>query len=168
MSGEWTEQNNSGKFIVNTKSEGSNGTYPLLLLLLLFYFLCCCCIDCLKIITKTKWNCNLAENERNKRTAETLIVNMPSEGSNGTYPLLLLLFFLCCWFADCLKINAKQKWKWRWVENGRNKLTEKALIVNIPSGDWTALTLCCCCFCCSIFCAVSADIVSIKTVPLNF
>ena len=50
------------------------------------------------------------------------------------------------------------------------KERRKCTIVNTPSGNQTALTICCCCCCCFcyMFCAVAADVVGIKTVPLNF
>ena len=145
----------------------------LLLLMMLFYFLWFCCVDVLNINAKQKWNWRLAENKQNKRTAETLIVNTPSEGLNISYHLLFLLLlllisFLCCWWDECLKIIAKRKWNWRLAENGRNKILAEGLIVNTPSGDQTALTLFCCCCWCSIFCAVAVESVSIKTLPLNF
>ena len=140
-----------------------------------FFCLCCCCsiflccwyVDCLKRSAEQKCNWRLAENEWNKKTAETLFVNTPSEGLTGTHPLLLMLLFLllflvlsflCCYCVDFLKISAKQKWNWRLAENGRNKRTVEVLIVNTPSGDWAALTLYCCLYC-YIFCAVAADIV---------
>ena len=163
--------------IVNTPSEASTDTYPTLLLLLLplFYFLCCCWVDCLKTSAIQKWNWRFAENGRNIRTAEALIINIPSEASTENYPMLLLLMlllplfsFLCCFCVDWLKIGAIQKWNWRLSENGRNIRTAEALIVNMPLGDQPKLTLCCFCCCCSIFCAVSATIVWIKTAPLNF
>ena len=61
-----------------------------------------------------KWM--LEKNEQNKRTAETLIVNTESDGSNSTYPVLLLFpvfYFLCCWCINFLKIISEQKWNWR-------------------------------------------------------
>ena len=137
----------------------------------------------------------VVDNERQKRTSETLIVNTPSEGSIVTYPLLLLLLllllflflfmfllllllmlllllimfiFLCCCCIYCFKVSVEQKWNWRLAENGWNRRTVEALIINTPSGDQTALTLWFCCCCCSLFFAVTAEIVSIKTVPRNF
>ena len=142
-------------------------------LLLLFFFLCCCCVDFLKSSAKQKWNWRLVFINRKKITVETIIINTPSEDSTETYPMLLLLllpmfYFLCrCW-VDCLKISVIRKWNWKLVETVRNIRTAEALTVNTPSRDWTELTLWRCCFCCSLFCAVAANIVWIKTVPLNF
>ena len=143
------------KLIINTPSEGSNDTYPLMLMLLLFYLLCCCCVDCLKISMKRNWNLRLADNWWNKRTTEALIVNIPSEGLTNAYPLLflfllLLFYFLCCFCVDCFKVSAK-KWNWRLVDNRQNKRTAEALIVNTLSGDLIALTLWFFCCWCSIF-----------------
>ena len=95
--------------IVNTPSEASTDTYPMLFLLLLslLYFLCCCCIDCLKISAIQKWNWRLAENgqKKNGRSADCKYAIMEL---NGTYPLLLLLLlfsFLCFCCRDCLNKN---------------------------------------------------------------
>ena len=87
--------------IVNTPSEASTDTYPTLLLLLLplFYFLCCCWVDCLKTSAIQKWNWRFAENGRNIRTAEALIINIPSEASTDNYPMLLLLMLLLPLFS---------------------------------------------------------------------
>ena len=62
----------------------------------------------------------------------------------------------------CIAISAEQQWKWRLEDNERNKRMAETLIVNTPPGDLTALTLWCLCCCCSIVCAISADIVWIK------
>ena len=157
--------------IVNTSWEVSNVTYPVILLLLMMVlsFLCYWWIENLKISANKM---KLKVIEERKKTAEAIIVNKPSEASNGTYPMLLLLllplfYFLCCFCVDFLRISAIQKLNWRLVDNVRNKRTAKLLILNTPSGDITALTLYCCCCCCSISCAVAVEIVWIKTVPLN-
>ena len=150
-----------------------NGTYPLLLLLLflMFSFLCYFWVNCLKISAEQQWKWGLSENEHNKITSEMLTVNMPSEGSNGTYPLLLLLllfYFLWCSCVDSLEIRSKQKYNWILVIHKLNKITAEVHIVNTPSGYWMALNLCCCCCSCSIICAVSEESVSIKTVVQTF
>ena len=95
-------------------------------------------------------------------------------GSNGTYPLLflllfLLLSFLCFCCGDCFLISAEQQWNWRLALNKQNKITAETIVINMPSGDWTALTLFCCCFCFCyfLFYVVAAEIVWIKIVPLN-
>ena len=140
-------------------------------MLMMFFFLCFCCADCLKISVKQKWNWRLAENEQNKITAEMLIVNTPSEGSNDTYPLLLmllLLYLLGCCCVCCLKIILKRKLNWSLADNGRNKRTAEAIIVNTPAGYRTSPTLWCFYCFCSLFCSVVAENVSTKTFTLNF
>ena len=79
--------------IVNTPSEASNYTYPTIFMLLLplFSFLWCLCVDCLKISVIQKWNWILAENGRNIRTAEALIVNNPSGDR------MEIILWCCCW-----------------------------------------------------------------------
>ena len=66
------------------------------------------------------------------------------------------------------KNKRQTKMKLKVSEEWTDKRTAEALIINTPSGDQKALTLCCCCCRCSLFCAVAAEIVSIKTVILNF
>ena len=163
--------------IIFTASDGSNGPYPVLFLFLLLFlvlsFLCCLCVNFLKRSAEPKWNWRLAFFKRNKVTVETLIVNTPSYASTDTYPILLIfllpLFSFLWWFCvDCLKIIVIQKLNWRLAESGWKTIMVEALIVNTPSGDRTALNLFCLCCYSSLFCDVAADIVWIKTVPLNF
>ena len=152
----WTEQNNSGYSNRKYSIRGFKRHLP----------------GAALIFWKQKWNCRLAQKSGTKELQKCPFVNTPSQASSDTYPMLLLflfllLYFLWCCCIDCLKISAIRKWKWRLVENGRNKKMEEALIVNTPLWDWMALTLWCCCCFYYIFCAVAEYTVWIKTVPLN-
>ena len=82
------ELKNCGMLIVNTSSEASMDTYPLMLLL--FSFLCYCCINFLKIIAIRKWNWRLAVNGE-KNPTEVLIVNTPPG-----YQIEMTLWCCCC------------------------------------------------------------------------
>ena len=61
----------------------------------------------IKISTKQQQNKKLENNEREKRTAETLIANTPS---GYLTPMMFLLFsFLCCCCGDFLNKNSTPK-----------------------------------------------------------
>ena len=90
-----SEQNNCGNDHRKYAIRGSDRQLPYAVAVAVsdVLFLCCCYIDCLKISAKQKWNWRLAENGKNKRTAEVIIVNIPS--GELTTPNL------CCWYCFC-------------------------------------------------------------------
>ena len=169
VSGEWTEQNNGGNahhiyairgFERYLLSAVFSPVADVLFFVLFLHWL-------FENKRQKQWKWSLADNERNKRTTETPIVNRPSESLNGTYPLLLLLLlllfsFLCYCCVYFLEICTKRQWNWILANNEWNKRTAEILIVNTPSRDQTVLALCYFCSCYSIFCAVAVDIVSTK------
>ena len=141
----------------------------MLLLLFLFFFFVLLLRWFFEMKLQTKMKIKVSFLIKNKRTVEMIIVNTPSKAYIDNYPILFLLFScLSSWCVNFLKSTAIQKWNWRLVDNEQNVRTAEALIINTPLEDRTALTLCCCCFWCSIFCDVAAKIVSIKIVCLNF
>ena len=82
-----------------------------------------------------QWKWRLEKNEYDKTMAKILIICIASDGSNGTYPgmlllILLLLYFLWCWCVDFLKRSAKQKWNWGLAFNNCNIRTGGTIIVN--------------------------------------
>ena len=118
-----------------------------------------------------KWNWKLADNEQKIIKTEALIVNIPSRDWTAFtlwgWCCLMFYFFMLLlrWIFENQRDN---KWHWRLVENKQNIRTAEELTVSTPSGDWTVLTLYYFCFCCSLFCAVTANIYSIKTGPRSF
>ena len=78
VTGELTEQKNCGNALCkyDFRGFGQNLTSSVVVDVADVLFLWCCWVYCLEISNKQPRKWMLADNERNKRTAETIILNM--------------------------------------------------------------------------------------------
>ena len=137
--------------ILNTPSESSNGTYPVMLLLLfiLFSFLCCFCGDFLIISANQKWNLRLSDNEQKKIDSINAHRKYSIRGFERHLPsdvdvdvavaCVLFSVLIMCWlFKNKRQTKMKLKVSAKWTEqkncgNAHPKCTVGGFDRHLPS-----------------------------------